>query len=246
MSGRAYCFFTLIALIVANLAVRAEFSLNTLTPEETESGWALLWDGQSTNGWRAIYLDKFPDSGWIIEDGLLTCLGEELPDEQRGGAIVTEQHYGSFELVWEFKIRAGANSGIKYFIDESLKRSMKHGLGLEFAILDDTNFPYDDPSAKRTCGSLYDLVKAAPGATRPIGAWNEGRIVVRGNQIEHWLNGNLVVQVEKGSPLYYDLVAQSKYKNIKGWGEVARGPIMIQDEGPRTQFRNIKIRPLDG
>jgi len=246
MRGRAYCLFTLIGLILANPAVRAESSLNTLTPKETESRWQLLWDGQSTNGWRAIYLDKFPESGWIIEDGLLICLGEELPDEQRGGAIVTERKYGSFELAWEFKIRTGANSGIKYFIDESLKRSMKHGLGLEFAILDDTNFPYDDPDAKRTCGSLYDLVKAAPGATRPVGAWNQGRILVRANQIEHWLNGKLVVQVEKGSPHYYDLVSKSKYKNIKGWGEVVRGHILIQDEGPKTLFRNIKIRPLDG
>jgi len=246
MQGRAYCFFTLIGLILGNSGVQAESSRNTLTPKEAESGWEMLWDGKSSNGWRAIDQASFPGSGWVIEDGLLICLGEELPDEQRGGAIVTARKYGSFELAWEFKIQAGANSGIKYFVDEGLKASKGHGLGLEFAILDDTNFPYEDRAAKRTCGSLYDLVKAAPGATRPVGAWNQGRILVRANQIEHWLNGKRVVQVEKGSPHYYDLVSKSKYKNIKGWGEVVRGHILIQDEGPKTLFRNIKIRPLDG
>ena len=146
---------------------------NTLSLKEIEAGWQLLWDGESSKGWRAIYQTEFPRTGWIIEDGLLICLGEELPDDRRGGAIITEEMYGSFELSWEFKIEEGGNSGFKYFVDERLRASMGHGLGLEFAILDDENFPYDDPDANRTCGSLYDLVKAAPGAARPVGKWNE-------------------------------------------------------------------------
>lgn len=217
---------------------------NSLSPSEMAAGWELLWNGKSKDGWRAIYLDHFPKTGWIIRNGNLICLGEELPNEQRGGAIITEQKYGSFELSFDFKIQEGANSGIKYFIDERLKAGMGHGLGLEYAILDDENFPYPDKDAKRTCGSLYDLVKAKPGATRPVGKWNCGKIVVDGNHIEHWLNGKKVVQVEKGTPHYYDLVAESKYKNIEGWGEFTRGHILIQDEGPRTAFRNIKIRPV--
>ena len=219
---------------------------NTLTRQEREAGWKLLWDGKSTKGWRAIYLDHFPESGWIIEDGQLICLGEELPVDERGGAIITTEKYGSFELSFEFKIREHANSGVKYFLDESLKASMGHGLGLEFAILDDGNFPYPEKDAKRTCGSLYDLVKAEPGATRPVGEWNQGRIVVAGNHIEHWLNGKRVVEIEKGTPHYYNLVSNSKYKNIEGWGEFPEGHILLQDEGPRTAFRNIKIRKLDG
>lgn len=219
--------------------------LYSLTGKDYEEDWKLLWDGRTTNGWRAIYQDEFPTSGWIVENGELICLGEELLDEKRGGAIITNKKYGSFELSFEFKIQEGANSGIKYFIDESLKARMGHGLGLEYAILDDNNFPYPDKDAKRTCGSLYDLVKAKPGATRPVGEWNKGRLVVRGNQIEHWLNGRKVVEIEKGSPQYYDLVSKSKYKNIKGWGEFPKGHILIQDEGPRTAFRNIRIRELD-
>ena len=238
-------FIYIFGLFLGVVSLKAEQGPNTLASEELESGWELLWDGETTEGWRAIYQDRFPDSGWIIENGQLICLGEELPKEERGGAIVSQEMFGSFELSWEFKIKEGANSGIKYFIDERLNGSPGHGLGLEFAILDDDNFPYDDPDAKRTCGSLYDLVKAAPNATRPIGEWNHGRIVVRGPHLEHWLNGKRVMTVEKGTPHYDDLVSKSKYKNIEGWGEFSRGHILIQDEGPRTAFRNIKILSLD-
>ena len=245
MKSFIYASLILSQLFFQTGCFEAEQRLNTLSQEEKEAGWELLWDGETSTGWRGIGMTHFPETGWVFEEGQLICLGEELPKEKRGGAIVTEALYGSFELSWEFKIREGANSGIKYFVDEGLKASKGHGLGLEFAILDDANFPYEDKEAKRTCGSLYDLVKAAPGAARPVGEWNQARLVVRGNHIEHWLNGKKVMEVEKGTPHYIELVSNSKYKRIKGWGEVPRGHILIQDEGPRTVFQNIKILDLD-
>ena len=218
---------------------------NTLTQAEIENGWLLLWDGQSFDGWRAIYEQDFPKSGWVIENDALVCLGTELPDSLRGGAIITEKMYGSFELTFEFKIKAGANSGVKYFVDERLKASSGHGLGLEYAILDDERWPYDRADYNRTCGSLYDLVRAPEDKpVRPLGEWNSGRIVVRGNHLEHWLNGQKVVEIEKGSDDYRQRVANSKYHNIKGWGEFPQGHILLQDEGPRAEFRNLKIREL--
>lgn len=218
---------------------------NTLTADEKKAGWRLLFNGQSFDGWRAIYEDTFPKSGWIIRDNALVCLGSELTDDQRGGAIITRQKYEHFDLRFEFKIQPHANSGVKYFINEQLKAKPGHGLGLEFAILDDANWPYDQPDYFRTCGSLYDLVKAdAAKPTRPIGQWNHGRIVVKGNHIEHWLNGMKVVEIEKGSPDYRDRLAKSKYRKIEGWGEFPSGHILLQDEGPRAAFRNIKIRKL--
>ncbi|MFC1652239.1 DUF1080 domain-containing protein [Planctomycetota bacterium] len=219
--------------------------MNVLTLEEKESGWSLLWDGETFSGWRAIYEEDFPQSGWIIDNGALVCLGTELPESERGGGIITVNKYASFELKFDFKIKTGGNSGIKYFIDERLKASPGHGLGLEYAILDDDNWPYDKPDYNRTCGSLYDLVRApANKPLRPVGQWNSGRIVVNGNHLEHWLNGVKVVEIEKGSSLYRDLVSKSKYKNIKGWGEFEQGHILLQDEGPRAAFRNLKIREL--
>ena len=131
MKNRSYFVLTLCILLLTNVHLTADQKLNKLTQEEKNSGWELLWDGKTTEGWRAIYLDSFPNSGWVIKDGQLICLGEELPREKRGGAIITEKKYDSFELSFEFKIQEGANSGIKYFIDESLRASMGHGLGLD-------------------------------------------------------------------------------------------------------------------
>ena len=218
---------------------------NTLSTKEIKEGWTLLWDGKSFNGWRGIYKNDFPAHGWRIENGELICLGNEMPDSLKGGDIITDKKYGRFELTCEFKITDKGNSGIKYFVNELLKSSPGHGLGLEFAILDNENWPYDKPDYNRTCGSLYDLIRA-PQSTKvqPKGEWNVALIMVDGNHIEHWLNGTKTVEIEKGSKKYYQLLAKSKYANIKGWGEFQDGHILLQDEGPRISFRNIKIREI--
>ncbi len=219
---------------------------NTLSQEEKVDGWKLLWDGQSFEGWRAIYEPVFPETGWIIENNALICLGEELPREQRGGGILTERKYKSFELRFEFKLSENGNSGIKYFVDERLKASPGHALGLEYAMVDHDNWPYDRPDYNRTTGSLYELVRSPEDTPlRPVGEWNTGRIIVKGNHIEHWLNGHKTVDIEKGSPTYLELVKQSKYVKYKGWGEFPEGHIFLQDEGPRAAFRNLKIRELN-
>jgi len=220
-------------------------SPNTLSEKEKKEGWTLLWDGKSFNGWRGIYQNSFPSQGWIIESGELICRGNEMPDSLKGGDIITERKYQNFELKFEFKIKDNANSGIKYFVDESLKSSGKHGLGLEYAILDNENWPYDKPDYNRTCGSLYDLVRAPANAkVKPMGEWNECKIIVDGYHIEHWLNAVKTVEIEKNSDKYYQLLQKSKYAGIKGWGEFKNGHILLQDEGPRISFRNIKIREL--
>jgi len=230
---------------LSNKANNASEQANTLTKKEIEEGWTLLWDGKTFDGWRGIYENDFPTNGWIIEDGQLICLGNEMPDSLKGGDIVTDKKYASFELKCEFKIKDKANSGIKYFINESLKASPGHGLGLEYAILDNNNWPYDKPDYSRTCGSLYDLVRAPDNAiTKPMGEWNLARIIVDGNHIEHWLNGIKTVEIEKSSEEYYQLLGKSKYARIKNWGEFKEGNILLQDEGPRTAFRNIKLRVI--
>ncbi|HKJ78500.1 MAG TPA: DUF1080 domain-containing protein [Prolixibacteraceae bacterium] len=218
-------------------------SQNVLTEEEQNEGWILLWDGKSFEGWRGINKDYFPENGWIIQNGELICLGNELPDSLHGGDIVTENKYGSFELKLDFKIEKNANSGIKYFVDESLPSSRNHGLGLEYAILDNDNWPYDKPDYNRTCGSLYDLVRAPDSAVvKPYGEWNHAKIRVDGKHITHWLNGVKTVDIKKDSPQYVELLAKSKYANIEGWGDVDKGHILLQYEGTKTSFRNIKLK----
>lgn len=218
---------------------------NKLSTEEINEGWYLLWDGKSFEGWRGVNKFFFPTNGWIIENGELICLGNELSDNFKGVDIITKNKFSSFHLKLDFKIKENANNGIKYFVDESLDPMSNHGLGLEYAILDNENWPYDKPDYKRTCGSLYDLVRAPESVQmQPYGEWNVAEIIVDGNRISHWLNSVKTVDIIKDSQLYFNLLEKSKYSKIKGWGETDSGHILLQYEGSRASFRNIKIKEI--
>lgn len=228
---------------------------NTLTAQERRDGWRLLWDGKTTKGWRSAKSDEFPSKGWVIEDGVLTVLPSGGGEAVGGGDIVTRERYSQFELKVDFKITPGANSGIKYFCQPNLdpitgtgaKAATGSAIGLEFQILDDERHPDAKlgRDGNRTVASLYDLIPAsAEKHAYPIGEWNTAHIVVRGSHVEHWLNGRKVLEYERGSSAFRELVAQSKYKTIPGFGEWSDGHILLQEHGDRVSFRNVKIRVL--
>lgn len=211
--------------------------LNTLTAEERQAGWCLLWDGKTTNGWESVTGKVFPDHGWEMKDGILSVLG------QNGGDIVTVKAYSNFELRAEFRITPGANSGIKYFINPSVTKST----GCEFQILDDERHPDAKLgiNGNRTVGSLYDLITASKDKkVNPPGEWNEARIVVRGAHVEHWLNGQKVVEYDRSTTTFQAIVAKSKFKKVAGFGEAKEGRILLQDHNDHVSFRNLKIREL--
>jgi hypothetical protein len=226
---------------------------NTLSEAEQATGWKLLWDGKTTAGWRGAKSDSFPTKGWEVNDGVLTVLATGGAESAAGGDIITRERYSQFELVLDFKITAGANSGIKYFCQPNLNpitgtgatTSTGSAIGLEYQILDDVRHP--DAKAghdgNRTIASLYDLMPAANSKqTHPIGEWNTARLLVQGNHVEHWLNGQKVLEYERSSPAFRELVAKSKYRSIPGFGEWSDGHILLQDHGDRVSFRNLKIR----
>jgi hypothetical protein len=228
---------------------------NTLTDAERAAGWKLLWDGRTSEGWRSAKADTFPASGWLMENGELTVLATGGREAAAGGDIITRERYREFELVLDFKISAGANSGIKYFCQPNLdpitgtgaKTTVGSAIGLEYQILDDALHPDGKlgRDGNRTLGGLYDL--KAPAATKrpnPIGEWNTARLVVRGAKVEHWLNGDLILSYERGTPAFRELVAQSKYHAIPGFGEWADGHILLQDHGDRVAFRNVKLKAI--
>jgi hypothetical protein len=226
---------------------------NTLTEQEIRKGWRLLWDGRTTEGWRSARGDQFPEKGWRIHDGELTVEAGTGGESAGGGDLITHQQFASFELSLEFRIAEGANSGIKYFVQPDLNQGQGSAIGCEFQILDDQHHPDAamGVGGNRTLGSLYDLIPAAnlsvPGRSkdfRGTGAWNLARVVVRGNHVEHWLNGFKVVEYERNTPMFRALVAYSKYKVWPGFGDWPQGHILLQDHGNEVSFRSIKIREL--
>lgn len=219
---------------------------NTLSPTEKKEGWVLLWDGKTTNGWRGARFSSFPDYGWKIEDGVLKVLKGGGAEAANGGDIVTTRMYKSFVLTVDFKITEGANSGIKYFVNPGLNKGEGSAIGCEFQILDDAKHPDAKLGVKgnRKLGSLYDLIPAPENKPFRKGEFNRAMVVVKGNHVEHWLNGVKLLEYTRNNEMWNALAAYSKYKDWENFGNAEEGNILLQDHGDDVWFKNVKIQEL--
>lgn len=222
---------------------------NSISFQEQHLGFELLFNGSNLQNWRNVYSQDSPSKRWKVENGAI--LVKSSDGSETGNDIVTRSNYSAFEFTFEFKITEGANSGIKYFVNENFDSGGKSGIGLEYQILDDDKHPDAQQGAagNRTLASLYDLIPPKKPDARFLkkpGQWNYGRIIVYpDHRVQHWLNGFLVVEYERKSPLFNALVARSKYQIFPGFGLQDEGPLLLQDHGDEVAFRSLKIRKLN-
>ncbi len=225
------------------------YTLNTLSEQEKALGFKLLFNGKDLTGFRSAFKTTAPPSVWTVEDGQLHVNSSGGKESVNGGDILTNEKFGAFELVFDFKLTEGANSGVKYFVNESYNSGMS-AIGLEYQVLDDVKHPDAKLGTvgNRTLASLYDIIpsyKNDPRFQKKIGEWNQGRIVVYPNNIvQHWLNGFKVLEYERKSNIFKVLVAHSKHAKWDGYGSQDEGPILFQEHGDSVFYKNIKIRTL--
>lgn len=224
---------------------------NALTFSQSDWGWDLLYDGSTMDKWRGARSEKFPYSekgkGWDVEDGVVMIHESGGAESADAGDIVTRDLYSDFELWIDFKITPGANSGIKYFVDADLNKGEGSSIGLEYQVLDDERHPDAKLGAQegsRTLASLYDLIKAEGKQPNPIGEWNHAKIISKGDHVEHWLNGRKVLEYDRNTAEFQQLVDESKYKVWPGFGTWKEGNILLQDHGNEVSYRNIFIKKL--
>jgi len=223
-------------LALAGLSAAAANNPNTLTEKEKAEGWRLLFNGTTLEGWRGYKMPGLPETGWEVKDGLLKTV-----PKAKGRELITMQKFNDFEFSWEWRIAPAGNNGVKYFVTEDRPAAPGH----EYQMIDDEWNPDGKVGPQRTTASFYDVLPPAPDKpTKPAGEWNQSRILVRGNHIEHWLNGKKVLEYELGSDRVKEALAKSKFKNFADFGTKIQGHIMLTYHNDECWYRNLKARDL--
>lgn len=202
--------------------------------EVSGGNWVSLFDGRSLSGWHHFKAPNRPVEGWQVIEGAITRTGA-------GGDIVTAQQYGNFELSLEWKVQSGGNSGVMFRVDPTA--AVTYESGPEMQVLDDAAHA-DGKSRLTAAGAAYGLYPSPQGVVKGAESWNTSRLVVNGAHVEHWLNGQKIVEYELWSEDWERRVKNSKFAQWPGYGRAKRGHIVLQDHGDRVSFRNIRIREL--
>ena len=218
--------------VAATGALAAEPAHNVLTAREKAAGWKLLFDGKTTAGWR-VWKKPGVDAGWQVRDGALVCADPKATDD-----LITVGKYADFELAWQWRIAPKGNSGVYFHVLEEGEHGYESGP--EYQLLDNAR---GEPPKERA-GSLFGLYAPSVDTPRPVGEFNDSRLLIRHGHVEHWLNGTKVVEYELNSPAFKANMAGTKFARWPLFATAATGHIALQDHGAEVAFRDIKIRVL--
>ena len=202
---------------------------------DDEAGFTPLFDGSTLDGWHLYRKPGQPVTGWAVEDGAIVRTG-------KSGDLMTDGDYGDFDLRFEWKISSGGNSGVFYRANEDNEES--YWSGIEYQVLDDDRHPDGRNGPDRHAGAVYGMYPPEGAQPRPVGEWNQGRIVAKGDHVEHWLNGTKVAEYTLWTPEWKAKVAATKFAAWPDYGLAKTGRIGLQDHGDAVSFRNLRIRAL--
>lgn len=231
-----FSLFILSLLIILGCSSKDSL-INVLSKKEIKQGWKLLFDGESVDNWKRYNGGEV--TGWKIIDGILHNSGI---GSDHGGDIITKKEFQNFELYLEWKIAPESNSGIFFHVQEGVVNYMSQS-GPEYQLIDDNGWPTKLKDSQYS-GANYDMHAPEGAKVVPLDEWNKTRIIVRGPHVEHWLNGDKVVEYELWTDEWYNLKDQSKWSDNPNYGAAKTGHIGLQDHGGLTMFRNIKIREI--
>lgn len=208
--------------------------LATLSGEAAQPQWISLFDGKTIEHWRGYQMTTVPDS-WGVEDGAITWTKGVAVD------LVSREQYTNFEFEFDWKVPPGGNSGVMFRVTEELERT--YHSGPEFQILHNAGHS-DGKNPMTSAGSNHSLHAPTKDMTRPVGEWNQGRLVVNGNHVEHWLNGEKIVDYDLHSPDWTKRLMASKFKDVPRYGREPKGHLVLQEHGSRIQYKNLRIKVL--
>lgn len=208
---------------------------NTLTAEEKEAGWELLFDGNVIDKWRVYKRDTM--SGWEVKDGEMVALGIESAD------IISKDQFENFELKVDWKVSKGGNSGIFFNVVEDTAYSAVYQTGPEYQIVDDYEFPQPLKDVNKAAAN-YDMHPASKQVSLGANEYNSSMIRVENGHVTHWLNGEQVVEYDLWTPEWEAKIQESKWKNHPDYGKAKSGHLALQDHGNVIWFKNIKVRRL--
>ena len=211
-------------------------AVNTLTNEEKADGWQLLFDGKGLEQWRGFRTDTVPP-GWSVVDDLLQFSADHGGEGH--GDLMTREQFADFELKLDWKISPQGNSGVLYRVSENYDQEFH--TGPEVQLIDNA---YTGINALQSAGANYGLHPPARDVTKPVGEWNTLHLIVNGAHVEHWMNGEKLVEYELWTDEWKEMVAQTKFNEWKDYGLNKTGHIVLQDHGAGVWFRNVKVKPL--